>query len=210
MAPSVWKEQAVTVEVPGEDIVLEAVWQAGERGGAVVAPPHPLYGGSIENPVVNDVAYGLHRAGLPSLRFNWRGVNASQGEATGEPQAAFADYAAALEQLAESAEPPLVGAGYSFGAATAVAVALSDPRIERLVLVAPPVAMLSALDLAALEIPLFAIVGGDDQFSPVDPLQRLLESAGQVKLEVIPGVDHFFAMGGLSQVAEFVAAAAGE
>jgi alpha/beta superfamily hydrolase len=210
---AVWKEQAVTVEVPGEEIVLEAVWQAGERGargGGVVAPPHPLYGGSIENPVVNDIAYGLHRAGLPSLRFNWRGVNASQGEATGEPDAARADYAAALAHLADTAQPPLVGAGYSFGAAAAVAVALADRRIGRLVLVAPPLAMLESLDLSRLEIPLHAIVGGEDQFAPSDRLSQLLESAGQTKLEVIPGVDHFFAGGGLSQIAEFVAAAVSE
>ena len=207
---AVWKEQAVTVEVPGAGIVLEAVWQGGSRAGAVVAPPHPLYGGSLENPVVSDIAYGLHRSGLPSLRFNWRGVNASQGQATGESDAARADYAAALEHLAASAEPPLVCAGYSFGAAAAVAVALSDRRCERLVLVAPPVAMLQALDLSRLEIPLYAIVGGEDPFAPADRLWQLLEPAGETKLEVIPGVDHFFATGGLSQVAEFVAAATGE
>ena len=39
---AVWKEQAVTVQVPGEEIVLEAVWQAGGQNGAVIAPPHPL------------------------------------------------------------------------------------------------------------------------------------------------------------------------
>ena len=207
---AVWKEQAVTVEVPGAGIVLEAVWQAGPRGGSVVAPPHPLYGGSIENPVVNDIAYGLHRADMPSLRFNWRGVNASQGEPTGEPDAAQADYAAALAHLADSAQPPLVGAGYSFGAAAAVAVALADRRIERLVLVAPPVAMLESLDLSRLEIPLHVIVGGEDPFAPADRLWQVLEPAGETKLEVLPGADHFFAAGGLSQIAEFVAAAVSE
>ena len=68
----------VTVPVEDEGLVLEGVWQNGDRG-AVVAPPHPLYGGSFDNPVVNEIAYALHRLGQASLRVHWRGVGASPG-----------------------------------------------------------------------------------------------------------------------------------
>jgi len=197
-----WKEQMATVPVPGEGLVLEAVWQAGSGRGAVVAPPHPVYGGSLENPVCNELAYGLWRAGWASLRFNWRGVGASQGRVTGDPAAADADYRAALESLALNFAPPILAAGYSFGAAAALRVALADRRVGPLVLVAPPVAMLAELDLEKLRGPLHVIVGGRDEFAPAEQLAHLLEPLAHTQLDVIPRVDHFFAASGLAELSE--------
>ena len=202
-----WKEQAVTVQA-GPSLVLEAVWQAGSRRGAVIAPPHPLYGGSLENPVVNELAYGLHKRGVPSLRFNWRGVGASQGEATDDPDAAEADYLSALDHLSETVEGPVLGCGYSFGAATAIRVALRDARLQTLILVAPPAQMIRTLPLEDLGISLHVIVGGDDSFAPSAELSALLAQLPNAKLEVLPGVDHFFSAGGLTDVGRFATAAA--
>src|SRR5262245_15907211 len=123
-----WKEQMSPVPVPGTHLVLEGVWQKGSGRGAVIAPPHPEYGGSLENPVVSELAYGLYKAGIASLRFNWRGVGASQGSRTGDWAAAEADYLAAVEQVATTTGSPVLAAGYSFGAATALRVALRDSR----------------------------------------------------------------------------------
>jgi alpha/beta superfamily hydrolase len=199
-----WKEQMATITVPGEGLVLEAVWQAGSGRGAVVAPPHPVYGGSLENPVCNELAYGLWRAGWASLRFNWRGVGASQGRISGDPVTADADYRAALESLALNFAPPLLAAGYSFGAAAALRIALSDKRIGPLVLVAPPVAMLADLDLEKLRGPLHVIVGGRDEFAPAEQLAHVLEPLPHTQLDVIPRVDHFFAASGLAELSELV------
>jgi alpha/beta superfamily hydrolase len=99
---SPWHEQAVTIPLAAQGLVLEAVWQAGDHKGAVIAPPHPEYGGSLDSPVVNEIAYGLHREGYASLRFNWRGVGASQGRLSGDVDAAMEDYAAALGHLERS------------------------------------------------------------------------------------------------------------
>ena len=63
------EERAVPVSVPSSDIVLDALFVAGERGsldgesGAVIAPPHPLYGGSMESPVVTEIAFAFAAAG---------------------------------------------------------------------------------------------------------------------------------------------------
>ena len=84
---------------------------------AVVAPPHPLMGGSLDNP------------GCRPLRFNWRGVGASTGAASDDLGAALADYRAALEHLVSldaPADASVVAAGYSFGAVAAVHAATSQ------------------------------------------------------------------------------------
>ena len=205
---AVWTEQSTTIDSPDGKIVLEGVWQAGGQGGAVIAPPHPEYGGSLENPVVNEIAYGLHKVDTPSLRFNWRGVGASQGVVTGDLEAAAADYRAALSVLVETTGPPVFACGYSFGAAAALRVAREEPRISRLILVAPPVPLLDAGGIAALDRPLHVIVGSQDEFATAARLSELLSPHANARLEVLPGIDHFFTTGGLSQVAAFVQAAA--
>ena len=117
------EERAVTIALgdggPGD---LEGLFIAGRAvrsGGAVIAPPHPLYGGSMDSPVVAELAHACRGADLASLRFNWRGVGASGGEPTGDLDAAAEDYAAGLAFLAESVDAPLVACGYSFGALAA-------------------------------------------------------------------------------------------
>jgi alpha/beta superfamily hydrolase len=199
-----WKEQMVTVAVPSRGLVLEGVWQKGAGRGAVIAPPHPQYGGSLEHPVVSELAYGLYKAGIASLRFNWRGVGASQGRVSGDWRDAEEDYTAALEQVAATTPPPIVAAGYSFGAAAALRVGLRDPRVSELILIAPPVGMLDALSLDEFRGPIHVIVGGRDEFAPLDELSELLEGLPNANLDVIPKADHFFAAHGLAEVAELV------
>ncbi len=196
-----WHEQAVTIPLGDEGLVLDGVWQKGEGRGAVVAPPHPKYGGSLDHPVVSEIAHALYRRGYASLRFNWRGVGGSQGRVSGDPAAAAADYAAALDHVEQTLDAPTIGAGYSFGAATALRVALHDRRIRRLVLVAPPLAMIESLAVDSLAVPLLVVVGERDAYAPPDRLADWAESLQGAELRVIPGADHFFAASGLAELA---------
>ena len=82
-------------------------------GLAVVAHPHPLFGGTMDNKVVQTLARACVASGWDCLRFNFRGVGSSEGvydEGRGETQ----DLLALVAQLAP--ESPLVLAGFSFGA----------------------------------------------------------------------------------------------
>jgi alpha/beta superfamily hydrolase len=204
MAAMSWKDQAITIPVPGEDLALEAVWQTAGDRAAVVAPPHPEYGGSLDNPVVTEMAHGLYRCGVASIRFNWRGVGGSGGGVTGAQAAADADFAAALEQLAGDVEEPLIAAGYSFGAAAALRAALRDHRVQSLLLVAPPAGMIESLPIAEFEHPLYVFVGQHDPFAPPQEVAALIGTAPRGRVEVIPDADHFFATGGLGQLSRLI------
>ncbi len=197
----------MAIPVESEGIVLEGVWQAGTVGGAVVAPPHPEMGGSLDHPVANELAYALYKSGYASIRFNWRGVGGSQGAVTGDTHAAESDYRAALAHLIDTVEPPYIGAGYSFGAIAAIRVALEEPRVKRLLLVAPPFAQIRELPLDRLERPVFVIVGAEDPFAPRAELSELLTPLPNFKLEVIARADHFFAESGLGQLMDVARAA---
>jgi alpha/beta superfamily hydrolase len=179
----------------GPPLALEALLDRGERGAAVVAPPHPLYGGELSNPVVAAIAEGLTRAGIAALRFNFRGVGGSGGTPSGRAADADADYAAALDALAARRAAPYLGAGYSFGAAAALRVAARDSRIARLVLVAPPLAMIDRAALDAFAGPVTVLVGDEDAYAPLGQLERLVAGRARVALQVLPGEDHFFATG---------------
>ena len=73
-------------EPPRSALKLEARRVASQdaSGVAVVAPPHPLYGGTLHNPVVVGIAEGLLRAGVAPLAFNWRGIDGSEGMRTAD------------------------------------------------------------------------------------------------------------------------------
>ena len=173
--------------------------------GAVVAPPHPLYGGTMSNPVVVAAAAGFTEVGVATLAFNYRGTETSEGSPTDDPAAAEDDYSGALEALAGRVPGPYLAAGYSFGARTALGVAARDPRVRGAVLIAPPVDLVDAGDLATYTGPLLVVVGDRDAFAPLDRLRAWLAARPDAVLEIIPGADHFFGSAGAGAVTALVA-----
>ena len=191
------EERQVAIPMRGGDLVLAGIFVAGAPGvdaGAVIAPPHPLYGGSMESPVVAELAHACGRAGLATLRFDWRGVGGSAGTPSGAAGDADEDYAAALEHLAETVAGPLAACGYSFGAAAALRAAARSPRVREAILVAPPPALLGQAPLAAVRRVL-VVAGEQDRIAPPEALRALVADLRSASLAVVPEADHFFAAG---------------
>jgi len=192
------EERAVAIPLEGEAHALEGVFIGGEHDdsvGVVVAAPHPAYGGSMDSPVVAEVAYAARGAGLASLRFNWRGVGASAGTPSSEFADADADYCAALAHLGECVPGAMVAAGYSFGSLAAVRCAAAEPRVRALLLVAPPPAMLDVDVLRAFPGDVAIVVGEQDAIAPAAELERLTDELPRANFFAIEGADHFFMVG---------------
>ena len=193
------EERAVTILLDGEEgIALDGIFMASrdpDAGGVVIAPPHPLYGGSMDSPVVSEIAWACAKAGLASLRFNWRGVGASGGTSSGDAEHARADYAAALAQLASTVPGRLLASGYSFGAAAAVRAAAEEPRVRGLILVAPPPALLDCAALTARPRDVLILSGENDEIAPAAELEEIARELPRARFVRIDEADHFFGAG---------------
>ena len=197
MRPSV---DRLSIEGPAG--ALEAVLEdpgSTETRYAVVCHPHPLYGGTMDNKVVTTVARALQDAGIPTLRFNFRGVGASAGVFDrGSGESADAD-AVATWGARRWPGRMLVIAGFSFGAHVALRLAQLRPA-QQLITIAPAVQQLDGaaieLDKGAMAVPRcpwLVVLGGADEV--VDPAAVIAWVNGlepRPRLVVLPGVGHFF------------------
>ena len=169
---------------------------ASPRGVAVIAHPHPLFGGSQDNKVVQTLARALVQCGWTAVRFNFRGVGATQGvhdEGRGELQ----DLLAVVQQVAPAGDgaQPLALAGFSFGAfVTSHALAALWPQrhVEQVVLVGTAA---SRFDVAPVppEAHLRTLVVHGEQDDTVALSDVLNWARPQVlPVTVVPGGGHFF------------------
>ena len=122
------------------------------------------------------------------------GIGASAGQPSGSSEDALEDYNAALDFLEDSVSPPLVAAGYSFGAATAV-VAAERTTVRRLVLVAPPPSMLERSQIDEFKGKVFIAVGDGDTLASASELEAIANDLDQVQFELLDQTDHYFTAG---------------
>ena len=179
---------------------LEALLNAGAESAthaALVAHPHPLYGGTLHNKVVFHTMKALNSFGYPVLRFNFRGAGLSHGEhdhGNGEVD----DVRTALDWMEREFRLPLILAGFSFGAAVGLRAACPDARVESVIGLGLPVA---AIDdrvydfefLRSCTKPKLFVSGDRDQFGPRAKIEALVQALPEPKkLVIIEGADHFF------------------
>ena len=164
----------------------------GTRGIAVIAHPHPLFGGTMDNKVVQTMARAFVACGWTAVRFNFRGVGASEGvhdEGRGERE----DMLNVVEQLAP--EGPLAIAGFSFGAFVASCTAeklWASRDIRQLVLVGTAASRFAVATLPADAHERTLVVHGEADDTV--PLSAVMDWARPQSLPVtvVPGGGHFF------------------
>jgi uncharacterized protein len=172
------------LEEPEETLPLEA---------AVVCHPHPQHGGTMHNKVVYRMARGLRKSGCVVLRFNYRGVNLSEGEydrGYGEMD----DSLRAIEELQRRyPDLPLIAAGFSFGSRIVLRLASKHNGIARLVLAGFPVKYPDREHVYHLRVPKYFVQSTNDEFGPRPEFTAFYETVPQPKhLDWIEATDHFF------------------
>ena len=186
---------ALTIPGPAGNIeaLLDTPTAATTNAVAVICHPHPLHGGTMTNKVVHTLAKAFNDVGAPAVRFNYRGVGASEGtydEGNGETQDALAvlDWAA---QRWPGAQVWL--GGFSFGGAVAIRAAVASSRVSRLVTVAPAIRRVSVDANALPQCPWLIVQGDRDELvDPADIQQWSRALPVQPRLTMLSGVEHFF------------------
>lgn len=189
------------VELAGEAGRLEGVYSQGADPTAPIAlvlHPHPQAGGAMDNPVVEHLCDLFAARGASTLRFNFRGVGASEGwfdRGVGE----LSDAERALDWL--QAQRPQASsvwvAGYSFGSWIAAQLVAARPGIAGLVLASPPANHFDYGVLARVRTPGLVLQGGRDAIAPAAEVERLLaelKGSGGPALDyaLVEDADHFW------------------
>lgn len=188
--------RAEPLSIDGPAGVLEALLEepqvSAPAGFAVLCHPHPLHGGTMHNKVVHMLAQACQERGMPTLRFNYRGVGSSAGsydEGRGETQDALAVIAAGRARWPGAA---LTLAGFSFGGAVSLHAAQAAAP-ARLISVAPAVTRPEFAAIARPDCPWLIVQGEADE---VVPCAEVLAFAARFQpppqLVVLPGAGHFF------------------
>ena len=177
----------------------------GPNAIAVIAHPHPLFGGTMDNKVVTTLARAFSESGAATFRFNFRGVGASGGvhdEGRGETE----DMLRVIEHAQRVAGPlPLKIAGFSFGGAVATR-ASAAAEFAQLVLVAPGFRRITGHGMGEAPDPADPNLGAPGRHGPANtvivhgdldetvPLSDSIAWATprEVPVIVIPGGEHFF------------------
>lgn len=155
---------------------------------ALICHPHPQFGGTMDNKVVQTLAKAFAELGCATMRFNFRGVGKSAGvfdDGVGETEDAAAALAWARSQVPEST--PLVAAGFSFGCFVQTML-LPRSQPQQLVLVGPAVNRFKIPEVAKDTI---IIHGEEDDVVPLADVMNWARPQG-LPVTVFPGAGHFF------------------
>jgi alpha/beta superfamily hydrolase len=193
------------VTIEGDYSLESIVNEQGKQAGVVICHPHPLYGGDMHNNVVAALEEGFSMKGFTTLRFNFRGVDGSEGmydEGEGEVN----DVLAALTFLKKvvNEDAYLMLAGYSFGAWIASKAAVKANSIDGLFLVSYPFAFYESNLLKTFKGKMYFVGGTMDDISPMNDLLTVYKGLPVVDkhLKIIP-TSHFY-VGKEREIVEFI------
>tara|TARA_B110000459_G_C16432573_1_gene412496 strand:- start:163 stop:804 length:642 start_codon:yes stop_codon:yes gene_type:complete len=186
------------------EAILELSAEHSPLGSVVVCHPHPQHGGTMHNKVAHTLARAFVQLGYAALRFNFRGIENSEGEYD-EGMGELDDALAAISWMrARDPGARLWLAGFSFGAAIAVDAAV-DTAVDGLVSVAPAITRYASGPLAQPECPWLIVQGDQDELVDVEKTVEWVNGLlPGPELLIISGAEHFF-HGRLVELREAVA-----
>jgi uncharacterized protein len=187
-----------TLFLQGKAGRLEALLEEPEHAppveGAVICHPHPQHGGTMHNKVVYRLARGLRKTQCVVLRFNYRGVNLSDGEyggglgETDDARTAFEELRARYPDLS------VLLAGFSFGAHVALRLAATlQQTITRAIAVGFPTVVKERDFVHRVSVPKHFVQSTHDEFGPRPAFTEFFESLPEPKsMDWVEASDHFF------------------
>jgi alpha/beta superfamily hydrolase len=162
------------------------------RAGMVLCHPHPLQGGTMRSIVISALFDALPDLGVATLRFNFRGVEASGGEhdyGDGERHDARAAIEALAPQLPTGA--PLILAGWSFGAD--VTLSVDDDRLAAWLAIAAPLRFVHDIDLVATDPrPKVLALAERDEIRTPQEIATEVTAWVNTLVVIVAGASHFF------------------
>lgn len=175
------------------EALLEEPEESDPQEAAVVCHPHPQFGGTMHNKVVYRLARGLRKAGCVVLRFNYRGVNLSEGaydHGIGETE----DARSAMQAL-QLRYPtlPLMVAGFSFGSRVALRLSSQEAVLKRVFAVGFPTRIPDQSYVHEVGIPKYFIQSTVDAYGPRPEMEAFFATVPDPKhIRWIEAGDHFF------------------
>lgn len=162
---------------------------------AIICHPHPLFQGTMHNKVVTTIARAFQLAGVPTVRFNFRGVgesNGSYGHAEGE----IDDLAAVIAWVqATSGHSRISIAGFSFGSYISSAYVGRTPQaqVQQLISIAPPVENFPFADIPKIQCPWLVIQGDKDEVVASDKVTSWVTQRSEAITYIqLSQATHFF------------------
>jgi uncharacterized protein len=176
----------VTLEAESSTPAVEA------RCGVVLCHPHPQYGGTMRSIVISALFDALPSRDVACLRFNFRGVEGSEGTHDfGNLERVDAETAVSALSERLAPEVPMILTGWSFGADMALSV--RDARVNAWLAIAPPFVAVHDVDgLAADPRPKLLALAQHDEYRDPAEVTELAERWANTDVHVVGGASHYF------------------
>jgi uncharacterized protein len=186
------------------EVVLATPTEEARSAWGIVCHPHPLFGGTMHNKVVTTLVKTFQGLGVPTVRFNFRGVGLSEGTFD-QGQGELYDLLAVIEWVQQQGiKNEIWLAGFSFGAYVAAKAATTIP-VSKLVTVAPPVEHFPMVSLPPITCPWVLVQGEVDEVVPPKAVLEWAESREPKPVILrFPEAGHFF-HGQLGELRERIA-----
>ena len=184
-----------------DGLTLEGILDAADqpRAASILCHPHPKMGGTMNAPMLEALTARMTGEGWTVLRFNFRGIGESEGDATTGIEEVQDAKGAIAYMRKRVPELPLAVAGWSFGAAVAIRAAAEDDSLVGCVAIAPAVKEKPGITSGLpppedmdLGVPLLIVAAANDDLVETEDCEAWVAGIPHAEVVVIPGANHFF------------------